>query len=95
MAGSALAAFYQFDGFIEGEQNEHQQGRDHNHNTLPGDDKIADIERREPATGLPHCNHLMDQALSLPIYHGLDADHMGYICEQLDALSDEVERRAR
>lgn len=56
---------------------------------------FASIERREPATGLPNCDHLMDQALSLPIYHGLDADHMGYICEQLDALSDEVARRGR
>ena len=24
--------------------------------------------------------------MSLPIHHGLDADHMGFICEQLDAL---------
>lgn len=56
---------------------------------------FAGIERREPATGLPNCDHLMDQALSLPIYHGLDADHMGYICSQLDDLLDEFTRRAR
>jgi CDP-4-dehydro-6-deoxyglucose reductase, E1 len=53
------------------------------------------IERREPETGLPNCNHLMDRALSLPIYHGLNADHMGYICQQLDDLVAEIDRRGR
>ena len=33
-----------------------------------------------------HCDRVMDRALSLPIHHGLDADHMGFICEQLDEL---------
>ena len=56
---------------------------------------FSDIERREPETGLPNCNRLMDRALSLPIYHGLNADHMGYICEQLDDLFVEIDRRGR
>jgi CDP-4-dehydro-6-deoxyglucose reductase, E1 len=56
---------------------------------------FANIERREPSTGLPNCDHLMDFALSLPIYHGLNADHMGYICEQLDDLFIEIDRRGR
>ena len=46
---------------------------------------FAGIERREPEGGLPNCDRLMDQALSLPIHHGMNADHMGYICESLDA----------
>jgi CDP-6-deoxy-D-xylo-4-hexulose-3-dehydrase len=53
---------------------------------------FSGIERREPATGLPNCNHLMDRALSLPVYHGLNADHMGYICAQLDDLFTELRR---
>lgn len=53
----------------------------------PGFDRI---ERREPDTGLPNCDHLMDTALSLPIHHGLNADHMGYICEQVDALFEKL-----
>lgn len=55
---------------------------------------FAGIERREPATGLPNCDHLMDSALSLPIYHALNADHMGYICSQLDDLFTEMSSRA-
>jgi CDP-4-dehydro-6-deoxyglucose reductase, E1 len=47
---------------------------------------FAGIEHRAPAGGLPACDRIMDRALSLPIHHGLDADHMGFICEQLDAL---------
>lgn len=45
-----------------------------------------EIEHRQPEIGLPNCDHLMDHALSLPIHHGLDADHMGYICDQVDEL---------
>jgi hypothetical protein len=26
----------------------------------------------------------------LPIHHGMNADHMGFICEQLDALRSSV-----
>ena len=47
---------------------------------------FAGIEHRAPDTGLPACDRIMDRALSLPVHHGLDADHMGFICEQLDAL---------
>ncbi len=47
---------------------------------------FAGIDHRAPSTGLPNCDRLMDTALSLPVHHGLNADHMGYICEQLDAL---------
>lgn len=53
---------------------------------------FSGIERREPPTGLPACDRLMDRALSLPVYHGLDADHMGYICAQLDDLFTELGR---
>lgn len=47
---------------------------------------FANIEHRQPEGGLPNCDRLMDRALSLPIYHALNADHMGYICEQVDEL---------
>ena len=47
---------------------------------------FAAIEHRSPPQGLPNCDRLMDTALSLPVHHGLNADHMGYICEQLGAL---------
>jgi dTDP-4-amino-4,6-dideoxygalactose transaminase len=47
---------------------------------------FAKIGHRAPAGGLPNCDRVMDRALSLPIHHGLDADHMGFVCEQLDAL---------
>ena len=51
---------------------------------------FSKIDRREPASGLPNCDYLMDNALSLPVYHGLNADHMGYICSQLDELFAEL-----
>jgi CDP-6-deoxy-D-xylo-4-hexulose-3-dehydrase len=47
---------------------------------------FAAIEHRRPETGLPNCDHLMDRALSLPVHHGLESEHMDYICEQLDDL---------
>lgn len=47
---------------------------------------FAAISHRAPAGGLPNCDRIMDRSMSLPIHHGLDADHIGYICEQLDAL---------
>lgn len=53
---------------------------------------FADIAHRQPESGLPNCDHLMDRALSLPIHHKLDAEHMGYICEQLDDLFDDWDR---
>jgi CDP-6-deoxy-D-xylo-4-hexulose-3-dehydrase len=49
---------------------------------------FAKIPHRAPADGLTECDRVMDTAMSLPIHHGLNADHMGYICEQLDALYD-------
>jgi CDP-6-deoxy-D-xylo-4-hexulose-3-dehydrase len=49
---------------------------------------FAKIDHRAPAGGLPNCDQVMDTAMSLPIHHGLNADHMGFICEQLDALYD-------
>ena len=49
---------------------------------------FAAIEHRAPAGGLPNCDRMMDNSLSLPIHHGLDPEHMDYICEQLDALFD-------
>ena len=47
---------------------------------------FANIEHRQPADGLPNCDYVMDNALSLPVYHALTADHMGYITEQLSDL---------
>ena len=47
---------------------------------------FAGIDHRAPDSGLPNCDEMMDRALSLPIHHGLNADHMGYMCEQLDDL---------
>ena len=47
---------------------------------------FAGIEHRAPAGGLPNCDRMMDSALSLPVHHGLNDDHMGYICDQLGAL---------
>ncbi len=49
---------------------------------------FAAIEHRAPAGGLPNCDRMMDNSLSLPIHHGLEPEHMDYICEQLDALFD-------
>ncbi|MFT5201161.1 MAG: CDP-6-deoxy-D-xylo-4-hexulose-3-dehydrase [Candidatus Aldehydirespiratoraceae bacterium] len=51
---------------------------------------FVNIEHRQPEGGLPNCDRMMDRSLSLPIYHALNADHMGYICEQVDALLSEV-----
>ncbi|MDG2026447.1 MAG: aminotransferase class I/II-fold pyridoxal phosphate-dependent enzyme [Acidimicrobiales bacterium] len=47
---------------------------------------FAEIEHRQPEGGLPNCDRMMDRSLALPIYHALNADHMGYICEQVDEL---------
>jgi len=33
---------------------------------------------------------MMDRALSLPVHHGLNADHLGYICEMVDELVAEA-----
>lgn len=46
------------------------------------------ITHRGPAGGVPNCDRVMDRSMSLPIHHGLDADHMGFICAQLDDLFD-------
>lgn len=47
---------------------------------------FAGIAHRAPAEGLPNCDRMMDRSLSLPIHHGLNREHIGYICEQLDAM---------
>ncbi len=51
---------------------------------------FAAIEHRQPQAGLPNCDHLMNHALSLPIHHGLKADHMDYITTQVDALLEQL-----
>jgi CDP-6-deoxy-D-xylo-4-hexulose-3-dehydrase len=51
---------------------------------------FSGIEHRSPEAGLAQCDYLMDHALSLPIHHGMNAEHMGFICEQLEALRDSV-----
>jgi Predicted pyridoxal phosphate-dependent enzyme apparently involved in regulation of cell wall biogenesis len=47
---------------------------------------FASIDHRSPDTGLPNCDRMMERSLSLPIHHRLNADHIGYICEQLDQM---------
>jgi CDP-6-deoxy-D-xylo-4-hexulose-3-dehydrase len=49
---------------------------------------FAKIAHRAPGDGLTNCDRVMDSSMSLPVHHGLNADHMGYICAQLDALYD-------
>jgi CDP-6-deoxy-D-xylo-4-hexulose-3-dehydrase len=49
---------------------------------------FAHIEHRQPDGGLPSCDRMMDRSVSLPIHHGLDDDHMGYICSQLADMYD-------
>lgn len=46
---------------------------------------FAGIEHRAPTGGLPACDRVMDRALSLPVHHGLDADHLGAM---VDVLAD-------
>jgi CDP-6-deoxy-D-xylo-4-hexulose-3-dehydrase len=52
---------------------------------------FANITHRQPNDGLPNCNRAMDRALSLPIHHRLTADHIGFICEQLDEMWEHYE----
>ncbi len=47
---------------------------------------FANIEHRQPEGGLPNCDRMMDRALSLPVFHALNADHIGFMCEQVDEL---------
>ncbi len=47
---------------------------------------FANIEHRQPDGGLPNCDRMMDRALSLPVYHALNADHIGFICEMVDEM---------
>jgi len=47
---------------------------------------FAKIHHRQPENGLPTCDRMMERSLSLPIHHRLNADHIGYICEQLDQM---------
>jgi CDP-6-deoxy-D-xylo-4-hexulose-3-dehydrase len=42
---------------------------------------FAHITHRQPDGGLPHCDRVMDRALSLPLHHGLTSDDMGHIVE--------------
>ncbi len=51
---------------------------------------FANIEHRQPEGGLPNCDRMMDSALSLPVYHALNADHMGFICDQVGDLLNEA-----
>jgi CDP-6-deoxy-D-xylo-4-hexulose-3-dehydrase len=53
---------------------------------------FSEIEHRAPAGGLPNTDRMMDRAFSLPIHHGLDADHMGHICDQLGDVLDHLAR---
>lgn len=41
----------------------------------------ANIERREPADGLPHADAITERALSLPAHHALSSDDLGYMVE--------------
>jgi len=46
---------------------------------------FARIPHRVPEGGLPHCDRVMDRALSLPSHHALTSDDVGYI---VDAITD-------
>ena len=47
---------------------------------------FGNITHRKSENGLPNCDQAMEKALSLPIHHRLNADHIGFICEQLDHM---------
>ncbi len=42
---------------------------------------FANIAHRQPAGGLPGADRVMNNALSLPLHHGLTSDDMGHIVE--------------
>jgi CDP-6-deoxy-D-xylo-4-hexulose-3-dehydrase len=46
---------------------------------------FAHIHHRTPAAGLPHCDRVMNRALSLPTHHGLTSDDIGHL---VDAVTD-------
>jgi CDP-6-deoxy-D-xylo-4-hexulose-3-dehydrase len=48
---------------------------------------FAGIAHRQPASGLPECDRVMNQALSLPTHHGLTSDDIGHIVDAIDQLT--------
>jgi dTDP-4-amino-4,6-dideoxygalactose transaminase len=49
---------------------------------------FASIERREPADGFPNADRVMASALMLPTHQALSSDDVGYVVEQLQALTE-------
>jgi hypothetical protein len=47
-----------------------------------------------PPAGAVHDQREIDAVVDV-LRNGLNADHMGYICEQLDDLFTEIHRRGR
>ncbi|MCY3849465.1 MAG: DegT/DnrJ/EryC1/StrS family aminotransferase [Acidimicrobiaceae bacterium] len=53
--------------------------------TLDIGESVFEFERRT-ASLLSKQHGIMVNAVSLPVHHGLNADHIGFMCEQLDAV---------
>jgi CDP-6-deoxy-D-xylo-4-hexulose-3-dehydrase len=49
---------------------------------------FASIPRREPADGFPNADRVMASALMLPTHQALSSDDVGYVVEQLQALTE-------
>jgi CDP-6-deoxy-D-xylo-4-hexulose-3-dehydrase len=49
---------------------------------------FASINRREPADGFPNADRVMASALMLPTHQALSSDDVGYVVEQLQALTE-------
>jgi CDP-4-dehydro-6-deoxyglucose reductase, E1 len=49
---------------------------------------FASINRREPTDGFPNADRVMASALMLPTHQALSSDDVGYVVEQLQALTE-------
>ena len=49
---------------------------------------FAGIARREPADGFPNADRVMASALMLPTHQAMSSDDVGYVVEQLQALTE-------
>ncbi|HZP29296.1 MAG TPA: DegT/DnrJ/EryC1/StrS family aminotransferase [Acidimicrobiia bacterium] len=49
---------------------------------------FASIARREPVDGFPNADRVMASALMLPTHQALSSDDVGYVVEQLQALTE-------
>ena len=51
---------------------------------------FAEINRKEPEDGFPNADRVMETALMLPTHQGLSSDDVGYVIEQMQALSEKL-----